>query len=362
MSEIRKFATISSLCGLFCLFGIANSYAAVVGGLGVCESYNGVKQHIVTIKAGDINSDNNLAGTILQDQGVFPQSRYDGFCDCDRKGTAASSFTYFTATTSGEFKKEVGGLQYYGVQGDAKDYLYAATQLFVIQNGSVSQGKLFNVPFKEKSNGNPENTSCRPNTGQGRYPFDTGGWGKVSLYIAKPFTGTMNISPTTIAVIKGSKIKEHIDKGPILAEVILQGDVKIPLSCKVNAGTVIQVDLGTITSNNFTSVGTKPVNYTPKPVDLNVVCNDKSNITANVSFDGNHESSDASLLIPGDKNDIAIKLMNGTQAIKFGQTKVPLPLHQGNGSLSLTSYPVKTKEQVTPGEFEANATITVTQN
>lgn len=361
MSERKNRGILSSLCGLFCLLGIESAYA-VSGDTGVCESYSGVKQHTVIIKSGDINSDNNQVGTILKDQGNFPQTSYNGFCDCDKKSTPPSSVTYFTATTSGKIQKEIDGLKYYEVQGDAKDYLYASTQLFVIQGQGGTVGKLFNVPFEQKSNDNKENTSCWNGNVKGTHLFMTGARGIVNLYIAKEFTGTMNISPTTLAVIRGSKNKNTIDIAPDLARVILQGDVHIPLSCKVNAGSVIQVDLGEIPSNNFKTVGSKPENYTPKPVDVNIECNNKKdNIKVNVSFDGDH-STDASLLNTTNKNDIAIKLLHGTEAIKFGQTKVPLPLNQGNGSLSLTSYPVKTKQTVTSGEFEANATITVTQN
>lgn len=358
MKKINFPHNLSPILGLLLLLG-THAANAQSNNTGICTATNGTKQYNVTIRSGDINPGNNSPGTILRNQGLFPLEIYQGFCDCELSITDKIP-TYYTARASGGIIEEAGGDKFYALNGDAAEYLLVATRLFLVTGGNA--GNPHPVPFQKESNNTPENSSCWTGNNQGSFNLATGGSGEVSLYIRKSFTGSKNIARTLIAEIRGSKNPDTIDSAPVLAQVYLSGEVIIPTTCKVNNGTVIPVNFGDISLADFKTIGAKPENYAPQAVTLSVTCNNtESNMTVNLLFSGKYDSDPAQLST--DKDDIAIKLINNTQEIKFDQiSRYPLSIIDGYGQLPLTSYPVKTKDTLKPGPYDAITTITVSPN
>ncbi|MFY3818701.1 fimbrial protein, partial [Escherichia coli] len=103
-----------------------------------------------------------------------------------------------------------------------------------------------------------------------------------TLYVTKPFLGSMTIPKTDIAVIKGAWVdgmgSPSTGDFHDLVKLSIQGNLTAPQSCKINQGDVIKVNFGFINGQKFTTRNAMPDGFTPVDFDITYDCGDTSKI------------------------------------------------------------------------------------
>lgn len=194
-----------------------------------------------------------------------------------------------------------------------------------------------------------------------------------TLYVTKPFLGSMTIPKTDIAVIKGAWIdgmgSPTSGNFHELATLSIQGNLTAPQSCKINQGDVLKVNFGFIDSQKFTTRNAMPDGFTPIDFDISYDCGDTSTIknTLQMRIDGTSGVVDQYNLVArrrGSDNvpDVGIRI----EHIGGGATNIPfqngiLPVDaSGRGSVIMRAWPVNlVGGELETGKFQGKATITV---
>ncbi len=153
-----------------------------------------------------------------------------------------------------------------------------------------------------------------------------------------------------------------------VSDVWLRGSITAPLSCTINAGSVIDIDLGEINRPQFINKGQNPRGYTLRDVDISYHCDDPEarsttdKILLTLSSDQG-VVTDSNRLIAKmiGRDDIGVRMYdeNNNNVVLDGSVSFPLTLDQdGNGHIKMTAAPVGTTD--TPpaaGPFEGNVTV-----
>mgnify|MGYP000230846234 CR=1 FL=1 len=113
-------------------------------------------------------------------------------------------------------------------------------------------------------------------------PVNIGANTTFTLYVTKPFLGSMTIPKTDIAVIKGAWVdgmgSPSTGDFHDLVKLSIQGNLTAPQSCKINQGDVIKVNFGFINGQKFTTRNAMPDGFTPVDFDITYDCGDTSKI------------------------------------------------------------------------------------
>ncbi|EHM43656.1 fimbrial protein [Hafnia alvei] len=152
-----------------------------------------------------------------------------------------------------------------------------------------------------------------------------------------------------------------------VSSIQVTGKLTAPLSCTINAGSTIEVELGNIVTSQFVSQGEPPSNYTLKDVDITYHCDDpaaanagkiKFSLTADQGVAAGSNNLIAKML---DRDDIGVRMydQNNNDIVLDGSLDLPITLDtQGNGKISMTATPVSTtSSKPQPGKFEGNVTV-----
>lgn len=194
---------------------------------------------------------------------------------------------------------------------------------------------------------------------------------RFSLYVKQPIIGEETINPTLVVqgyacLYIGSGTCESSD-AQLVSNIWLSGNITAPLSCTINAGSTIEVDLGTLNRNQFVTPGATPQNYTLRDVDISYHCdgltaddNDKIKLTLTADqgvVDGS-QSYIAKLI---GRDDLGVRMfdVNNQNVVLDGSTYFPVSLdEQGNGVIRMKATPVSTTaSKPAPGSFEGNMTV-----
>lgn len=239
-----------------------------------------------------------------------------------------------------------GSYVYYDLPGN--EYLQAGIQI-----KSSSDGAFSNVPFGPS----PNFTATYPCTGGSIKTGgeNTGGQIKISLRIKKSFVGNTIIPNTLLAstywTIGDTGGTAH---GPTaFTNIYVSGNVTVPQNCVINAGTQMVVDLGSFYTGDFSTVGQKPENYTPKTFNVPIKCNDISasaNLTLRIQGTPSAGVPDA---MQSDNKDIGVVITDSTGNIlrpSDTSSTIPFLLDTSNSAnVTLHAYPVSTTGN-TPAE------------
>lgn len=152
-----------------------------------------------------------------------------------------------------------------------------------------------------------------------------------------------------------------------VSNIWLSGKITAPLSCTINAGSTIEVDLGSVINSQFVSPGQPPKSYALKEVNISYHCdspavaNDskiKLTLTADQGVVDGSQSYIAKLV---NRSDLGIRLFdtNDDNIVLDGSADFPVILdEQGNGTLNMKAAPVSTTtSKPEPGSFEGNMTV-----
>ncbi|AMO82938.1 fimbrial protein [Obesumbacterium proteus] len=152
-----------------------------------------------------------------------------------------------------------------------------------------------------------------------------------------------------------------------VSNIRIAGKITAPLTCTINAGSTIEVELGDIVTSQFVAQGQPPASYTLKNVDISYHCDDpaaanagkiKFSLSADQGVVPDSNNLIASML---NRNDVGVRMYDksGNDIVLDGSLDLPVTLDtQGNGKISMDAAPVSTtSNRPQPGKFEGNVTV-----
>lgn len=193
----------------------------------------------------------------------------------------------------------------------------------------------------------------------------------VTFHIKKPILGK-EVIPSTLVVQNyaclyyGSGSCDAAS-AQLVSSIWLSGSLSAPLSCTINEGSTIEVDLGNIVSKQFKVKGVMPQGYTLKNVDISYHCDDNAvgndnRIKLTLSADqGVVDSSDPLIAKMLGRDDVGVRVFTDSDkdVALDGSYEFPVSMdEQGNGSVRIKATPVSTTDDTPePGKFEGNVTV-----
>ncbi len=198
-------------------------------------------------------------------------------------------------------------------------------------------------------------------------------WNTVGIIIkvTKPIFGIEVIPPTIVAQYYACLYYSSaclVGETQHVSDVWLRGSITAPLSCTINAGSIIDVDLGEVNRPQFISKGQIPRGYRLRDVDITYHCDDPEARTTTDKIQLTLSSdqgvvADSNQLIAKmiGRDDLGIRMYdeNNNSIVLDGSVSFPLSLDQdGNGHIKMTAAPVSTADTPpTAGAFEGNVTV-----
>lgn len=317
----------------------------VSGATGFCTATNGTNLYTIPVNQTLNDRGLNQSGQTFSVDFSNIGSGYNGACDCDQSDIDKLGDGYFKAdylpgTMPGSRDK-------YIVLNDYIDVSVA----FKISGSST----LTPVPFTDISN---DRYSCNIKS------FITGGAGKLTFLIKKPFVGKMDIPPMQLAAIWGTVRQGSYSSEP-LTKVAMSGYIIVPQNCEINAGNVINVQFSPITRSKFLTKGQKPDGYLDERTTISYICNNiDDGVQVSMSFQAAADTEIPDAIATSNTNvGIIITDTNGV-IISPNTGEVPMPISRTDdyqnqrGAVDILSYPVNTTgKNPGTGGFETHATI-----
>lgn len=194
---------------------------------------------------------------------------------------------------------------------------------------------------------------------------------RFKLYVKKSILGE-EIIPSTVIVQNYSCLSTNnyctrTADSTLVSEIFLSGRITAPLTCTINAGSTIEVELGNIVTSQFVTQGQPPASYTLKDVDISYHCDDPAAGNARkIKFSLSADQG----VVPGSNNliasmigrdDVGVRMydQDNNNVVLDGSLDLPVTLdEQGNGSIMMTAAPVSTtSKRPVAGKFEGNVTV-----
>lgn len=192
-----------------------------------------------------------------------------------------------------------------------------------------------------------------------------------TFYIKKPILGKELFGPTVVvnnyACLYFGSGSCDPSNAQLVSNIWLSGSLSAPLSCTINAGSTIEVELGNIVSKQFRVKGMPPMGYTLKNVDITYHCDDNAvgnndRIKMTLSADqGVLDSSNPLIAKMLGRDDVGVRVFteDNKDVQLDGSYEFPVAMdEQGNGSVKIKAAPVSTTNaSPEPGKFEGNVTV-----
>lgn len=192
----------------------------------------------------------------------------------------------------------------------------------------------------------------------------------ITLYVKQAILGEDTIPPTVIAqnysCLSTGNYCAVTDTQQV-SNFRLAGKISAPLSCTINAGSTIEIELGNIVTSQFVAQGEPPASYTLRDVNISYHCDDPAaansgKIKLTLSADQGVALGSNSLIAKMlGRDDVGVRMFdqqNGNITLD-GSLDLPVTMdEQGNGSIALKAAPVSTtSKKPEPGKFEGNVTV-----
>lgn len=192
----------------------------------------------------------------------------------------------------------------------------------------------------------------------------------LSIYVKKAILGE-EIIPSTIVAQNYSCLAMgnycSLSDTKQVSNIRIAGKITAPLTCTINAGSTIEIELGNIVTSQFVSQSQPPASYTLKNVDIAYHCDDpaaahsgkiKFSLSADQGVVPDSNNLIARML---NRNDVGVRMydQNNNDVVLDGSLDLPVTLDtQGNGKISMKAAPVSTTtNRPQPGKFEGNVTV-----
>lgn len=192
----------------------------------------------------------------------------------------------------------------------------------------------------------------------------------VTLYVKKPILGEETIPATLMAqnyaCLSFGSGSCDIGSAQQVSNIWLSGTLTAPLSCVINAGSTIEVDLGQTMTSQYVAAGQPPQGFTLKDVDISYRCdnpavNNQQKIKLTLSADRGVVDSGKLIARMIDRDDMGVRMFdnNNNPVMLDGSVEFPVTLdEQGNGSIVMKAAPVSTTDsRPAAGKYEGNVTV-----
>lgn len=336
---------------LFLILGItlAGWSSVAWGYTGWCTAVNGTQTFTYNFGSMSItDASQNVAGKTFLD--AYTWNLGTTFNDsCDADPSIANPLFYYSASTDLPLGHNDGSYQFYKIN----DYLEVATSVWLAGTTNTYVA----TPWIDITSG----AACDCSTYGTQHSVGTGSQGKLSLYISKPFVGTVtiptvNVVNTYISTVKGSYSPEP------MSSVYISGQVIVPQTCSVNAGQIVTVDFGSFMSGEFKNKGQMPAGYTPKTITVPIKCNGMdANASLTLRFQG-EASADEPAAIKTSNDDVGVQITDDSgKVIEPNSGLLPFQLDDNlQATVTFHAAPISTTGNApAEGTFSATAYIRV---
>ncbi|MFU0931752.1 fimbrial protein [Kluyvera cryocrescens] len=204
-------------------------------------------------------------------------------------------------------------------------------------------------------------------------PQRTFNWNKLtaSIHIVQPIFGTeliptQTLAETSLCIFYGTGSCSFAN-AQLASRMTISGSLSAPLSCTINAGSIINVGFNSVASSNFVAQGQPPVGFALRDVDINFHCDnpasdntDKIKLTL-TSDQGVSDTGTGYIAKMMGRDDIGVRMYdsNNLNVALDGSMEFPIKLDgNGDGHILMSAAPVATTSaQPAPGKFEGNVTV-----
>jgi minor fimbrial subunit len=183
------------------------------------------------------------------------------------------------------------------------------------------------------------------------------------LKVVKPFVGNVSIPSKTIFTVYVMTYFYDTPTYPVYT-ISYSGRIVAPQSCKVNAGTVLDIKFGDILASEFNQAGAgnKPNSVDPQTRSVSVQCSNM-NAAATLTFRIESEKSQGDMIF-SNNNDVGFKIsdLNGKILIPNNLSSFSeFQLNQSqNATISFKAWPVSvTGKKPVLGPFNSRAYIRI---
>ncbi|MBS4431863.1 mannose-binding protein [Pectobacterium punjabense] len=241
------------------------------------------------------------------------------------------------------------GVNWFNITGN--DYLQVSSRIFVYNR--TSGGTFHNVPFTDVNN------NCAGLCGGNA---TTGSRVQVNFRIKRKFVGVSNIPMAPIFYLYGNQGGNGQSVGSPLVVGYMSGSVTVPQSCALNAGQIISIDFGGISSGLFNTAGEKPVGVSPVTRTIGIACNGiDAQASLSMRLQADRVSGD---MVVSDNPDVGfIVTDSGSNPLTPNDiaSVIPFTLDEtASANVAITAYPVSvTGNKPQEGVATANAYLRV---
>ncbi|MDM2957924.1 fimbrial protein [Citrobacter sp. CK206] len=379
LSKMGKYARLSLSAAGLCLMASATAQAATI----LRDCFTAPQYYSVTF-SNEINANDNTANNIVKFDEHIVGNGVEMEANCTCPGNVFESTAIMELTLAGSpLNAGIAGYGYLteNIDIDVAGYSDAVNSL---DGTGLIQISINQYPTPVSSMGKVIE-SMKPTEGSASVCSDsthpgtpapakrTFRWNVIAatFYIKKPILG-IEVIPPTILVQNYACL--YFDSGSCdagsaqhVSNIWLSGSLSAPLSCTINAGSTIEVDLGKIVSKQFVTRGQPPEGYALKNVDISYHCDGNAvgntdRIKLTLSADqGVVDSSDPLIAKMLGRDDLGVRIFSeDNQNIALdGTFEFPVTMdEQGNGAVRIKAAPVSTTSATpAPGEFEGNVTV-----
>ena len=354
---LKKMMMFAGLLGGSVLF---SGQALAAADWGSCSPTNGTQTFNALMDKTVTDVEKNATGSVFPDFFTWSLStQYPGVCECP-PGEETSE-TYFKTVSPLAIGHISGGRTFYVVNNN----IQIASEVYI--GGYYDHYQ--EVPFENVSNKWSSREVCdvdNPNPAGG---FTTGGKGKLTLYINRPFVGELVIPPTTIVDVYGTRKPGVYGTTPI-SEVSLSGTVIVPQGCELDTGSTLEIPFGEFKASDFKDrKGQIAKNATIFTKELQFKCTNISDgVKIFLHIEGMPNANDSNAIdkgnpdigavIKGDNGKILVPNdINANQELSV--SGLVDDTHR-TASTTISAYPISTTGKLpAAGEFEGIATMRI---
>ncbi len=353
----KKLIKIAGLLGGAALF---SGQAIAAADWGPCSPTNGTQLFSAVMNETVTNVEKNATGEIFPDFFTWNMSaQYPGVCECPPGDETES--VYYKTVSPLAIGHISGGRTFYVVNNN----IQIASEIYI--GGKFDDYE--KVPFENTSNLRPGRTLCDVNNTDPAMGFSTGGKGKLTLYINRPFVGEMIIPQTNIVSVYGSR-KENVYGTIPISEVSISGTVIVPQGCELSGGSTLEIPFGDFKASDFKDrKGQTPQGSSKYTKELQFKCTNISDgVKISLRIEGTPNANDSNAIDMGNP-DIGVVIEGKTGNIlvpndaSSNQALVVSPLvddiHRV-ATTTITAYPISTTGKVpAAGDYEGIATMRI---
>ncbi|CAM9335813.1 fimbrial protein [Acinetobacter bereziniae] len=187
---------------------------------------------------------------------------------------------------------------------------------------------------------------------------------KLRIKVVKPFIGNVSIPENVLFKVFVTTSRNDLLKFPVYT-ISYKGKIIAPQSCKINSGTVLDIEFGDILASEFSQagIGNKPNSVDPKTRSVSVQCSNM-NAEATVSFRIESDKSQGDMLVSNNNPDVGFKISDMDDKILSPNNPLSFSKFQLNQSqhatISFKAWPVSvTGRKPALGKFTSRAYIRI---